>query len=198
MRHPIAGSAITTVLCLAVTAALTGCAPSPATPDSARSEEEVASVSENWSPDADCAACHDKENASIQNTACTAAFHGASQDFTCATCHNDEDALFQIHVSSDGKKPPKKLKKTEVSADTCLTCHGTEELAASTTDFNGLTDREGTTVNPHNLPDNEDHASEISCISCHSGHSEKPSSEQAADLCTGCHHENVYQCGTCH
>lgn len=36
------------------------------------------------------------------------------------------------------------------------------------------------------------------CMSCHKMHSDKSVEKVAADKCTDCHHENVYECYTCH
>lgn len=200
MRHPTTRNALVAALCLALTTTAIGCTPSLATSHSANVETDNATtaLTADWSTDTDCAACHSKEGSSLQSTECVAGSHSASQGLQCVTCHNDESTLSQVHASAGNKKAPKRLKKTEVNADVCLSCHDMETLAAATADFTGLTDSQGTTVNPHDLPRNEDHSAEISCTSCHSGHGDNSPSEQATDLCVGCHHENVYECGTCH
>ena len=68
-----------------------------------------------------------------------------------------------------------------------------EEVKAST----ALTDDQGTTVNPHDLPQSASHDT-LTCGSCHTMHDEKPLEETAAAACTQCHHQNVYECYTCH
>lgn len=95
-------------------------------------------------------------------------------------------------------KMPKKLKKSEVSEDLCLGCHTSyEALTALTADCTLLTDENGTVVNPHALPEVADH-DPITCISCHTAHGDKTLEETASSKCLSCHHENVYECGTCH
>lgn len=123
------------------------------------------------------------------------ALHGA---LGCATCHDDAK-LPELHedAAADGKMP-KKLKKTAVSEEACLGCHGPhEELAKLTEGCGLLTDDKGTTVNPHALPDVADH-DPIGCTDCHTVHKGKTVEETAPAKCLSCHHENVYECGTCH
>ncbi len=55
----------------------------------------------------------------------------------------------------------------------------------------------GTVVNPHALPEVEDHA-DITCGSCHQMHSDKPIDRTARATCNSCHHAGVFECGTCH
>ncbi len=74
---------------------------------------------------------------------------------------------------------------------------GRTALIAATADSTVLTDEKGTTVNPHDLPAVEDHAS-INCIDCHKGHSSDTIEVSAMKACTLCHHENVFECYTCH
>ena len=58
-------------------------------------------------------------------------------------------------------------------------------------------DENGLTVNPHDLP--ADHyGSKVMCGSCHKMHDTKEIEVSAANACLGCHHDNVYECGTCH
>ena len=125
------------------------------------------------------------------------AIHSA---FGCATCHADQK-LGDLH---DGATPdakmPKKLKKTEVDDEVCLNCHESyEALAEKSTGSQALVDDNGTVVNPHALPDVADHGP-IGCVDCHTVHkdADKPVTEKAKDKCLSCHHENVFECGTCH
>ena len=149
-----------------------------------------------WSPEADCAACHSTEQSSYDDAACLASFH---KQQACASCHADDQALSNAHVGkTSADKAPKRLKKTEVSDELCLSCHfGTkEELVAATQDV-VVTDENGTSRNPHDGGDIAEHES-IECSSCHSMHSDEPVSEQAYDTCISCHHAGVFECYTCH
>lgn len=123
------------------------------------------------------------------------AIHGA---FGCASCHSDAK-LPDLHENATAdSKMPKKLKKTDVSEELCLGCHGSsEELAGLTEGCTLLTDDNGTVVNPHALPDVPDH-DPIECTDCHAVHNGKTVEETAPAKCLSCHHENVYECGTCH
>ena len=104
---------------------------------------------------------------------------------------------------------PKKLKNTAVSEETCLTsgCHSMDELVAATASSTVLTDSNGTVKNPHEMLIDENHIAnsnaDLACSSCHKMHEENGAESQAVAesaqaKCTGCHHQNVYECGTCH
>lgn len=208
-----------------------------------------AQSSGDWSSSTDCALCHSSQVDSAEETP-----HAI---LGCVGCHNDEDALATVHEDVDETtRAPRRLKATEVTADTCLSCHGDGMIAepssdaseedaseadegASETSENSeatsaesagksadaataedanneegeeiphtalisataactvLTDENGTTVNPHDLPAVEDHAS-ITCVTCHKGHSDDTIEESAVKACALCHHENVFECYTCH
>jgi Zn finger protein HypA/HybF involved in hydrogenase expression len=80
----------------------------------------------------------------------------------------------------------------------CFSSHEEVDLPVLTSAVTVLTDSEGTTVNPHELPTNEKHA-DITCSSCHKMHnsiSDIP--KKAKATCATCHHKDVYECGTCH
>lgn len=162
-------------------------------------EEEPAAVQMDWSLDSDCSMCHDGETASMADATCPASTHEA-QGATCATCHNDEAALTEAHASAEaGAATPSHLSSSDVSQEACLTCHNMDDLAAATADLDVLTDTQGTTVNPHALPDNAEHAAEATCSSCHKMHeSDGDPQRDARRLCNDCHHEGVYECYTCH
>jgi hypothetical protein len=54
-------------------------------------------------------------------------------------------------------------------------------------------------VNPHDRPSNEDHdASPLRCANCHKIHQAEAPGETALRVCSGCHHQGVFECGTCH
>ncbi len=72
------------------------------------------------------------------------------------------------------------------------------QLIAATADSEVLTDSEGTVVNPHDLPDSMNH-NKIACVDCHKIHdTEADLAKTASKKCTSCHHQNIYECYTCH
>lgn len=159
--------------------------------DSGKSVIEVA-----WSPQADCSVCHATEQASYGNAACLASSH---QQEACISCHSDEQALADVHADkTSADKAPKKLKKTEVSDEQCLSCHygSREGLVAATPDAM-VVDDNGTSRNPHDAGGVTEHEG-VQCSSCHDMHSEEPLAEQALNTCLGCHHAGVFECYTCH
>lgn len=189
------------IIILAVAAALVcvfGCSPQQKVADSADTVESTESDSQAvaWSMESECSVCHTVEQETLSDNSCTASLHAT---VSCATCHSDEEGLGRVHegaVSSD--KIPTKLRKTAVDNDACLSCHNAEELKAATADLTILTDENGTTKNPHDLPETEGHES-ITCGGCHKMHeSASDPLVTAPEFCIGCHHENVYECGTCH
>lgn len=201
---------------LAVTAALTlcsfGCAPTPtkagsagadAQPDensgtSVEAEQVVMEGDFTFSADSDCAICHTNEGDSLEDSAMPASNHAA---LDCTTCHSDTGALATAHADVQyGDKTAKRLKTTQIDDTACFNsaCHGSmEELAQKTEACAVLTDKNGTVVNPHAMPENEDHDT-IDCGSCHSMHSDASIEDTAQKACKGCHHMDVYECNTCH
>lgn len=180
------------------TIALASCAPHQAGIDStANNATDTSTVQPaEWSPEIDCSACHNNEAESAQNVNTIAGFHATTANVNCVTCHTDEELLKEAHGDMTGKVP-RRLKKTEVSQDSCLTCHRQQDLADATADSVVLTDMNGKVVNPHDLPVVEDHE-DITCTSCHNGHSDDPIDQTALDTCTSCHHADVFECNTCH
>lgn len=177
-----------------------------------------------WSIDLDCAECHAAQSMTMDVTDKAAVVtDGQEKDeskkdeavlemtghegyiashvafgWNCITCHEDSKELETAHKRLNSGKEATRLKRTSVSDELCRTCHETKGLAKQTVDCKYLTDDNGTTVNPHGLPETSDHAS-ISCMSCHQAHETKESLVQTArDVCANCHHANVYECGTCH
>lgn len=162
-------------------------------------KDSKAAVSEGdfkFTEDADCAVCHTKEGESLTDETMPASNHEALE---CTTCHADIEDLEKAHDGVNyGDKTAKRLKQTSIDAESCETCHGSlEELAEKTAQCSVLTDKNGTVVNPHALPENEDHES-IDCGSCHSMHKDKAIEDTAKKACKGCHHTDVYECNTCH
>ena len=93
---------------------------------------------------------------------------------------------------------PKKLKKTEVPDDACLSCHygAREELVAATVDV-AVVDSKGTAVNPHDVTPSEQHDT-IRCADCHGMHDAEKLADKADVECASCHHADVFECYTCH
>lgn len=182
-------------------AVLGACSPSAASPEdlsSTGATEEAATSQAVWSIDQDCAMCHESEQASMADSTCMASFHAAVE---CATCHADADgSMTSAHEGATADKVSSrvKLKETKVDMATCQSCHAADELASKTADVDVLTDNNGTTVNPHALPEGGDHTG-IDCFQCHSVHDPKAKTEVNAEkTCRNCHHQNVYECYTCH
>ena len=180
-----------------------GCAPqaagagSSAASASTGGEGAGSAIEAAWSPDIDCATCHDAEASTSADSACLAGHHTMTQGFTCTTCHDDDGALSEAHADMNSGKTPKKLKKTEVNETVCLSCHDKADLAQKTMASTVLTDDNGKAVNPHDLPQSDEHAT-ITCVSCHQGHSTDGVQQVAPLFCQSCHHANVYECKTCH
>lgn len=204
MKHARIGiaAALCIVCLLGATLGLAGCAPqSPRdTNDSPEAKDPVTSVEFAWTPDADCSMCHTTESASMTDQSCLASTH-EKEGNTCATCHTDTAGLEKAHEGATpelAEKKATKLRDTTIDENSCFSCHGSyEELASETADSTVLADSQGTVVNPHAIPDSEDHA-DTDCSSCHVMHSDEPDTESAPEYCISCHHANVYQCHTCH
>ena len=118
----------------------------------------------------------------------------------CITCHSDESGLQDAHVNvtasdTDGTR---KLKKTEVSNDACLSCHEADYNPEATADITALTDSNGTKVNPHGLPSTSQHETAFACTNCHAMHTDRSIEDEAKAYCKSCHHKDVYECNTCH
>lgn len=183
---------------VAAAALLAACSPSATSAGGERpdSGSAVAAALE-WSADSDCAMCHEAEGASMADAACEVSqSHGG---LTCVSCHTDTSALESVHAEVDAAdyKAPKKLSDTEVASEACEACHDAADLAQKTAALELLTDKNGKTVNPHDMPETEQHES-ITCSSCHDMHSESEPSTDAPAVCASCHHANVYECYTCH
>lgn len=189
------------VFCSALLLCVSACVPS--SPESngeggVASDEPVVAV--EWSLDSDCVTCHVDQGSSKEDSSTTAFVHASVE---CVVCHDDADGLAEVHedvTTEDGI--PTRLKKTEVGEGVCLGCHESkhtsyEVLAEATADSVALTDENGLVVNPHDLPESYGH-DDIVCGSCHVMHADQEPSDKAMTTCVGCHHENVFECGTCH
>ena len=106
---------------------LAGCA--PAAEGSGNDAPEAPAA---WSADVECATCHDVEQGSYADAACEASFHA---EVACSGCHDDQDTLSQVHEGKTAAdNMPKRLKKSQVSNDVCLSCHfGTREALVEAT-----------------------------------------------------------------
>jgi hypothetical protein len=118
--------------------------------------------------------------------------------FKCLDCHNTADLqVSHKNVTSSTKVPP-----TTYPQAFCLKCHGTyADLAKLTINFKGLKDANGTVVNPHALPVNDSHTTGkvTECSNCHTVHAgASDATTSAFNYCLGCHHAQVFECGTCH
>ncbi|WP_139652910.1 cytochrome c3 family protein [Raoultibacter phocaeensis] len=180
---------------------IAGCSPQPsetAKPNAADAERETTSLEFTWSDASDCSTCHENAIASFDDTACTASSH-ADQKADCFSCHADTEGLSEAHkkVTLDSTKKKATLKKTSIANDACISCHDKRELADTTVQCTVLTDKNGLVINPHALPEHEDHES-ITCSSCHKIHAADGPDEIAPKVCRNCHHADVYECNTCH
>lgn len=187
------------VMALAI-ALVSGCAPQQTTLDNAGTAEFVtvgtAATAFEWSPEADCATCHVKQASSTADAQCLASTH---EDSACNSCHSDSEGLQNVHEGvASAEVELTRLKKPDIDSSYCLTCHDSyEALAGKTVDSQACTDKNGLVVNPHGLPTNVEHE-DIDCASCHIMHDSRAAADQAESLCGSCHHENVYECFTCH
>lgn len=191
-RCVLAGVAAGVLIVAACMAA--GCAPQSAQSGDSSGKGADAATQVAWTPDMDCASCHATEEASASDANCLASKHPAA---TCESCHGTADSLADAHANASATaEMPKKLSKEHaVSEETCLSCHSSwDDLAAKTTDITTFTDSHGTTVNPHAMDRTGDHSS-ITCASCHTVHQAEEDQKQ---LCLSCHHEDVFECRTCH
>jgi hypothetical protein len=193
------------VLFFAVMALLVACAPrTQETSESSATDGDdpsIISVDFTFSADSDCMVCHETESASLTDAACPASDHAT---LTCTDCHTDIDGLTTAHSEvTYGDRTATRLKVTEIddSDDSaCLNdaCHtGYEALAEKTASSTVLTDSNGTVVNPHALPESEDHET-VDCGNCHDIHSSDDIGSTARKACLSCHHMDVYECYTCH
>lgn len=199
---------LSTVIVLAFVMGLCaiGCAPHQAAPMASTGSEESSAAEASgesmpetdgdgfaWTADMDCSSCHEDETNSSANADCIASKHAAVD---CVTCHSDEAGLTEAHAECYGPLAAVQVF-TQVSKDVCVGCHNMDEVAAATADNISCTDKNGLTVNPHDLPVNEDHDT-IQCGNCHDMHGTSDTAKNAPIECESCHHAGVYECGTCH
>lgn len=185
---------------LALAGCIFGCAPHheamtlPAQPVAS----ESMAMPEAFAMDITCTGCHAKATEAMGQTGFTGAYHATQE---CTSCHSDEAGLTTAHSNRFDAKSAASLvalTKTKIDPEMCYSCHGSmEELAAKTADCTVLTDENGKTVNPHDLPEGH-FGVNVDCGSCHKMHSAVDTATSAQNSCMTCHHNNVYECGTCH
>jgi hypothetical protein len=189
---------------LSVTGALVlfACAPQTNTEGQGSSQSEtdesqtLSTAQVEWGAETDCTPCHEVEKQSMSDSVYLASRH---TDQRCTSCHGDIATLEAVHADTTASsRAPKRLKKTEVDEKLCLSCHyGSQEALHEATTDAKLVDKNGLEISPHNIPKVSSHAT-IACADCHSMHKATPTHEQAKALCAGCHHAEVFECGTCH
>lgn len=186
---------ITFVFLMVILAAfpLAACSPRVVTTETATPTIPVVSI--DWSPDINCKNCHTVEAASFSEEM-VASVHTVQ---ACVSCHNDVNVLSEVHVGvTTADNPPAKLSTAaKISDELCDSCHDLESRSQATLGSTILTDNNGTIVNPHLLPESHQ-GQKVSCIDCHVMHKTNDIAKSAQNTCISCHHENVYQCGTCH
>ncbi len=192
IRSLIIAVAFVTVICIA------GCAPSTPSDENTSdtsSSSDTGAISVEWSFEGDCSTCHKDDAESATNVQYLSSLHATE---TCQICPSDEAGLESAHEGATADASNAKLRKTKVDVTKCASCHDTNELKEVTGSLTVLTDEKGTTVNPHDIPAIDSHTS-VTCVSCHGFHvSDYDTTVGATETCLSCHHEDVYECYTCH
>lgn len=180
----------------AIVGIMAGCAPKTASPMPASGESsEEPTVEVAFSMDGNCETCHVGEAESTSDGSCLASMHA---DADCTACHADAAQMEKAHEKATVEKAEEaRMAKTSITSEDCVSCHDVDEIKAATVEATVLTDENGTTVNPHDLPSThlDDY---ITCVDCHSMHESADTGENAVAMCKGCHHKDVYECNTCH
>ena len=119
-------------------------------------------------------------------------------DLDCMLCHPDNDDMDYAHWGVDVDSPaPEKLKYSKVDSAVCLACHEADAAPKTTQDVDALTDANGLTMNPHDLPDPDGAHASVGCADCHVMHADVAPEEAAYQRCIDCHHVEVWGCA-CH
>lgn len=180
-------------------------------------EAAVQETSYEWSINLDCIECHatqasvfkggetadrgstESENTESEGLAADgyAIMHVEELGLACTTCHTDTEGLAAGHKKLNSGKEAKRLRKSSVADEVCLACHDSKDVADRTAESEVLTDKNGMSVNPHDLPSSDNHE-DIVCTDCHQVHEETSITESSMAVCAGCHHAEVFECGTCH
>ena len=175
-----------------------GCAPQ-SEKSSGEDADSTPLVEVEWSPEAECSICHNDQKESSDTSSLPASMH-KENGAACVTCHSEEAVLQSVHEgTTSASKMPKKLTKTSVDAAACTSCHGSADELASLVPDVMLADANGMEVGAHDaLTLNEDHQKGITCTSCHVMHESNDIKDSSQDACLNCHHQNVFECHTCH
>jgi len=153
-----------------------------------------------WSEKSDCGSCHVTEFKSTTDNKYGSYPH-YQEGNDCFDCHlNTGSVLNKVHENYATGKVPTELKKTQVLDATCLTsgCHNKDDNKKATAASKVLTDAKGKVQNPHDMPDKLEHNTMVNCMSCHTMHKVLNLDSTARGVCLGCHHQNEYECYTCH
>ncbi|MCL1798136.1 MAG: cytochrome c3 family protein [Eggerthellaceae bacterium] len=151
-----------------------------------------------WTPDSDCAICHEGEAGLGAGPGQAQA--AAHRDEDCGSCHSHEAFLAEAHEGvTFADRPSAQAKGGSVDSQACIACHGSlGEMAQKTGGSTALADSNGLVVNPHSRPPGATHdESPATCTDCHNNHSENLGRD-AVRYCAQCHHRGTFQCGTCH
>lgn len=180
----------TLIFCLA------SCAPKYIA-DENDSQDGAPAFAFEWSPSSDCSVCHTDETHTGNGT--LAEIH-VDLETSCTDCHSDSDALTKLHQNCDVANLPSGLTETAMNDLNCANeaCHNmtAEEFISLTEESTALIDDEGLRVNPHEVQTlTAGHIdAEMTCADCHPAHKNR----DAIDYCLSCHHDGVFECGTCH
>ncbi|MCL2889532.1 MAG: hypothetical protein FWE65_03810 [Eggerthellaceae bacterium] len=155
-----------------------------------------------WSETSDCGSCHIAQGKSMEDKNYGSYAHFDAGE-TCFSCHtNAGSVLVKVHEKYSTAKVPTQLVQTKNSVNEalCLTsgCHAKADLKEKTKSSTVLTDHSGRRENPHDLPSHTDHNNMINCLSCHIMHKPLQLEVTAKYVCIGCHHDNEFECFTCH
>lgn len=113
----------------------------------------------------------------------------------CVACHQVTDGVVPADAwaAKQANATPIGAKEGADTAELTIPAYS----ATATVAIDYLVDVNGTVVNPHDLPVNKSHAT-LTCATCHTMHNNAPLEETATKACLKCHHDNVYECFTCH
>lgn len=197
LRRAVVVSLIVGAMALAV-----GCAPQQSSPgDGEKKAGSDNATQATWSMSGDCMTCHTTEGKEMTNGDSGACLHAKESQLTCVSCHTDEKGLAKAHEKATATDTmPKRLNETTISVDTCKNaqCHNvSQEEYLALTAGSMLTDEKGTTVDPHEVIGRTPGHEDITCVSCHTMHTDDRKADSKG-LCSSCHHTNVYECNTCH
>jgi nitrate/TMAO reductase-like tetraheme cytochrome c subunit len=146
-----------------------------------------------WSPETDCALCHQEpEVESLEDTNLLAYAH-AQEGLVCGDCHSDLEALQEVHEAAVPRAPVEDLT---VEMSFCFDCHvpnehtSYEQIIELTADY---------IIGEKNINPHDPHAGldepEIECRVCHQMHNEST----LTTGCYSCHHAGTLEsCSVCH